>query len=149
LQRATKNTATPHKEQPGGPPGYSPAVLSRRRFDNVAVVPIPETDLHRIKRWAADHTPPEVRDQVWVELERTNTHITVLECRPYWRPEEGQPPTRRPVARCRWNNTAKHWTLYWQRADGKFYIWPPLEPQPSIARLLTEIDDSSTGAFWG
>jgi Protein of unknown function (DUF3024) len=112
-------------------------------------VPIPETDLHRIKRWAADHTPPEVRDQLWVELDVGTSHITVLECRHYWRPDEDQPPTRHPVARCRWNNTAKQWTLYWQRADGKFYLWSPLDPQPSIARLLAEIDDSSTGAFWG
>ncbi len=112
-------------------------------------MPIPETDLHRIKRWAGDHTPPEVRHEVWVEFDITNTHITVMECRPDWEDPKSNPTMRHQVARCRWNNTTKQWTLYWQRRDLKFYIWPHLDPQPSIARLLAEIDDHSNGAFLG
>ena len=112
-------------------------------------MPIPDTDLHRIRTWATNHTPAEARSQLWVELDITTTSITVMECRPYWRIEENQPPTRHPVARCRWNNTTKQWTLYWQRRDLKFHIWPHLDPQPTIAALLAEIDDHSNGAFWG
>jgi hypothetical protein len=112
-------------------------------------MPIPDTDLHRIRTWAANHTPPEVRDQLWVELDITNTSITVNECRPHWRPDENRPPSRSPVARCRWNNTTKQWTLYWVRRDLKFHLWPHLEPQTTIVPLLAEIDDHSTGAFRG
>jgi Protein of unknown function (DUF3024) len=112
-------------------------------------MPIPETDLHRIRTWAANHSPVEVRSQVWVELDITSTAVTVYECRPYWRPEGNQSPTRSPVARCKWNNNTKQWTLYWQRRDLKFHIWPHLDPQPTIATLLAEIDDHSNGAFWG
>jgi hypothetical protein len=53
---------------------------------------------------------------------------------------------RGAVARCRWNNTTKLWTLYWQRRDLKFHIWPHLDPQPTITPLLAEIDDDSNGA---
>ena len=110
---------------------------------------IPDTDLHRIRTWADNHTPPEIRSHVWVELDITPTTITVNECRPYWRPEERQPPTRSPVARCRWNNTTKQWTLYTRDRNLRFRIWPYLEPQHTIVPLLAEIDDHDNGAFWG
>ena len=110
---------------------------------------IPDTDLHRIRTWADNHTPPEARAHVWVELDITATAITVYECRPYWRPEEHQPPTRLPVARCRWNNTTKQWTLYWRDRNLRFRVWPRLEPQRTIVPLLAEIDDHANGAFWG
>ena len=112
-------------------------------------MPIPDTDLHRARIWADNHTPPEVRAHVWVELDVTSTAITIYECRPYWRPEEQQPPTRFPVARCRWNNTTKLWTLYWRDRNLRFHIWPHLEPQQTVVPLLAEIDDHTNGAFWG
>lgn len=113
------------------------------------VMPLPDTDVHRIRRWAEQHSPGEVRSQVWVELDFTNTTVTVFECRPDWRPEEGLPPSRHPVARCRWNNDVKEWTLYWRDRNLRFHVWPGLQPQPTIAPLLAEIDDHSSGAFWG
>jgi hypothetical protein len=75
--------------------------------------------------------------------------VTVFECRPWWRPEENQPSTRRPVARCRWHNTAKQWTLYATDRNERFRVWSLLEPQPIIVALLDEIDDHTNGAFSG
>jgi hypothetical protein len=129
--------------------GSHPASSPRVETSSVVLVPIPDTDLHRVRTWAEHHTPPEIRSRLWVELDITTTAVTVYECRPSWQPDQNPAPMRDPVARCRWNNTTKRWTLYWQRRDLKFHIWPHLDPQPTITPLLAEIDDHSNGAFCG
>ncbi len=53
------------------------------------------------------------------------------------------------VARCRWNNTTKQWTLYSSDRDLRFHLWLLLEPQHTIAPLLAEIDDHAELTFWG
>jgi hypothetical protein len=128
-----------------GQPGGSFACT----LGNVEIDADSDTDLHRVRTWAEHRNPPEAREQIWIELDITSAAVTIYECRPPWHGEENEAPMREAVARCRWNDTTKRWTLYWQRRDLKFHLWPQLDPQPTITPLLAEIDDDSNGAFWG
>jgi hypothetical protein len=69
---------------------------------------IPETDLARIRRFVDrrnDEIPPDVRNEIRIEMDVTPTSVTILECRPPWRPDHGSDWTRQPVARLRYTKT--------------------------------------------
>ena len=58
---------------------------------------MPETDLLRIGRWCRERVPEHLWDQVRVEAEIADRHVTIIETRPPW---DGQGDwTRSPVAR--------------------------------------------------
>jgi hypothetical protein len=50
---------------------------------------IPEDALDQIRRWADRRVPEHARDQVRLEADVTDRTVTILECRPPWRPEYG------------------------------------------------------------
>jgi len=61
---------------------------------------IPETDLTRIRRFVErrnEEIPPDARGEIRIEMDATPTSVTILECRPPWRPEYGRldPPAGR------------------------------------------------------
>lgn len=61
----------------------------------------------------------------------------------------GPEPTRQGVARLRYTATRRDWTLYWCDRNGRFRRYELLRPQPSIQRLMDEIDRDPTCIFWG
>lgn len=110
---------------------------------------IPDLDLARVQRWAEARIPAHVRDQIRIELDTTDRTITILECRPPWRPEYGPEWTRFPIARLRYTKTRNEWSLYWRDRNLKFHEYDLAPPTPHIDDLLDEIDADPTGIFWG
>lgn len=45
---------------------------------------ISETDLLHINRWCREQVPEHLRDQVRVEAELADRHVTIIETRPPW-----------------------------------------------------------------
>lgn len=45
---------------------------------------MPETDLLRIGRWCRERVPEHLWDQVRVEAEIADRHVTIIETRPPW-----------------------------------------------------------------
>lgn len=110
---------------------------------------VPELDLTRVRRWAEEHTPPEFRDQMRVEVDETPRGLTIYECRPPWDELAGRNWIRQPVARLRYVQARGEWTLYWSDRNDKFHRYPDSEPTRFVADLLAEIDADPTSIFWG
>jgi hypothetical protein len=64
-----------------------------------------------VERYAAGKVPPEVHDQIRLEVETVDNSITIWECRPPWRPEHGADWTRMGTARFRYSPGQKSWTV--------------------------------------
>ena len=75
--------------------------------------------------------------------------LTIVECRPPGRQDTRPEWTRFPIARLRYTQATKMWTLYWRDRNLRFHRYNQLEPSPDIGHLLREIDRDPIAIFWG
>lgn len=111
-----------------------------------------DADLERIQAWVDaknESIPEHVRGQIRYEIETTNRAVTILECRPPWREDMGPEWTKLPVARLRYTQSWKEWSLYWSDQHGRFHEYDLIRPTRHVERLLTEIDRDPTAIFGG
>jgi hypothetical protein len=113
------------------------------------VAVLPETDVVRVQRWCRARVPEHVRDQVRVEVDVTDRHLTIVERRPPWRVDVGPEWTRSPIARLRYTNATRLWSLYWRDRNQRFHEYDRVPPSESVEDLLAEIDRDPTAIFWG
>lgn len=126
--------------------------LSLKAYDFAMAVPLPETDVARIRRWVDarnDRRPSHAIEVIRFEMDVEQLAVTVLECRPPWRPDYGTDWTRFPIVRFRYNRTRREWQIYWRDRNIKFHLFPLVPPSPRIDDLLVAIDADPTGTFWG
>ncbi len=110
---------------------------------------VPELDIARVRRWCAERVPEHARHQVRVECQVAPRYLTIVERRPPWHESSGPEWTSFPIARLRYNASAKSWTLYWRDRDLRFHIYGWLAPSNRVDDLLNEIDLDPTCLFWG
>lgn len=110
---------------------------------------IPDGSVERVQQWADARGPERARDRVRIELDVTDRTITILECRPPWRPDMGDEWSRFPIARLRYTKARDEWSLYWRDRNLKFHPYDLAEPSPDLQDLLDEIDADPTAIFWG
>lgn len=108
---------------------------------------IPEADLLRIGVWCREHVPAHVRDQLRIECEATDRHVTILETRPPW---DGVGDwTRFPIARLRYTGTTGQWRLYWRDRNLQFHEYAGRRPTKRVQTLLDFLDSHEDPIFWG
>ncbi len=110
---------------------------------------LPELDVARVQRWCRARVPGRVRDQVRVEVEVAPRYLTIVECRPLWRADDGPEWTRHPIARLRYNATSGLWSLYWRDRNLRFHVYDLVTPTDQLQDLLAEVDLDPTAIFWG
>jgi hypothetical protein len=110
---------------------------------------LPELDVARVQRWCAARVPEHARDQLRIECELAQRHLTIVERRPPWHESFGPDWTTSAIARLRYNATNKSWTLYWSDQHQRFHLYDQLAPSRNIDDLLAEIDRDPTSIFWG
>ncbi|MFF0338364.1 DUF3024 domain-containing protein [Kribbella sp. NPDC004875] len=110
---------------------------------------VPESDVARVQRWCAIRVPENARDQLRIECELAQRHLTIVERRPPWHENLGPDWTTSAIARLRYNTTDKSWTLHWSDQHQRFHLYDQLAPSRSIDDLLAEIDRDPTSIFWG
>jgi hypothetical protein len=104
----------------------------------------------RVRSWCVERIPEPVRDQIRVDCDVAATHLTIVECRPPWRPgDSNRAWTRQPVARLRYTKTRREWSLYWTDRNGRFHCYDRLAPSEHVTELLAEVDSDPTCIFWG
>jgi Protein of unknown function (DUF3024) len=113
------------------------------------VAGLPETDVVRVQRWCRVRVPEHVRDQVRVEVDVADRHMTIVECRPPWRGETGAEWTRFPIARPHFTKATRQWSLYWRDRNLRFHEYDLVPPSQSVEDLLAEVDRDPTAIFWG
>jgi len=110
---------------------------------------VPETDLARIARFCEAQVPPEVRDQMRVEMRRRGATVTIVECRPVWSSDPEAEWMELPQARMKYDAEERGWTLYWFDRNSKAHRYELLAANQPIARLLDEYDRDPTCIFKG
>jgi hypothetical protein len=110
---------------------------------------LPETDVVRVQRWCRARVPEHVRDEVRVDVDVADRHMTIVECRPPWRPDVGAQWTRFPIARLRYTKSTRQWSLYWRDRNLRFHEYDRVPPSESVEDLLGEVDRDPTAIFWG
>ena len=111
---------------------------------------LPETDIARVRRWCAQRVPEHVRDQLRVECDISPQYLTIVERRPPGRQDAASTEwTQFPIARLRYTQATRTWTLYWRDRNLRFHLYDHLKPSPGIGDLLDEIDRDPTAIFWG
>lgn len=110
---------------------------------------LPETDVARVRRWCRAWVPGHVRDEVRVEVDVADRHLTIVECRPPWRPDCGPEWTRFPIARLRYTKATRLWSLYWRDRHLRFHEYDRVPATDSVEVLLDEVDRDPTAIFWG
>lgn len=112
-------------------------------------MPLPETDVERVREFCRSRVPEDEREHIRVEMEAERGAVTIFECQPPWRPDFGPEWTRQPVARLRFTQQTAAWTLYRPDGDSRFSLYDLIGPTTSIDALLNEIGSDPTGIFWG
>jgi hypothetical protein len=110
---------------------------------------VPELDANRVRKWAADKTPPEHRHEMRVEIDETLRGLTILDCRPLWSDRTDSEWTRMPIARLAYSKQAAEWTLYYADSNDRFHRYIDCAPSKHVSDLLAEIDADPTCIFWG
>lgn len=110
---------------------------------------LPELDVKRVRRWCEQRVPAQVRDKVRIECDVAPRHLTIVECRPPGRLEDGPDWFRMPVARLRYTKRTGLWSLYWRDHNLEFHVYDQLAPSPHVDDLLQELDSDPTALFWG
>ncbi len=103
----------------------------------------------RVQRWCDGRVPKWVRDEVRIEVDVAERHLTIVECRPPWRADMGSDWTRFPIARLRYAKTRGVWSLYWRDRNLRFHAYERVSPTLSIEELLAEVDRDPAAIFWG
>jgi len=110
---------------------------------------LPETDVARVQRWCRARVREHVRDEVRVEADVAERHLTIVECRPPWRADFGSEWTRFPIARLRYTKATRLWSLYWRDRNLKFHEYDRVSASACVEELLAEVDRDPTAIFWG
>jgi hypothetical protein len=124
-------------------------VATRTSCTLVVVSGLPETDVARVHRWCRDRVPEHVRDEVRIEVDVAERHLTIVECRAPWRADMGAEWTRFPIARLRYTKATGVWSLYWRDRNLRFHAYDLVSSTASIEDLLAEVDRDPTAIFWG
>jgi hypothetical protein len=110
----------------------------------MAVPPeIREAAERSVAQFCADRSSDDYR----LESEIRGDAITLKERRPPWQPGAGADWSSLDVARFRYSGGT--WSLYWQRATGRWERYDGVGPASDVAALLAEIDADPDGVFWG
>lgn len=108
---------------------------------------IAETDLARIRRWCDEQVPRHVWDQLRVEADVAERHVTIVEVRPPW---DGKGEhTRFPIARLRWTRARREWSLLWRDRNLRFHEYDRFEPTTEVQAVLDFLAEKSDPIFFG
>ena len=110
---------------------------------------LPGLDVAAARHYCEQHVPPDVVDQLRIELVQSRGAITIVERRPPWRENSGREWSSRGVARLRYTAKSGVWTLYWKDRNDRWHRYELIEPTGDIRLLLDEIDHDPTCIFWG
>lgn len=109
---------------------------------------MPETDLARIRKWAAATFPDIPGVDLRIALKIDDRHVTVVELRPPWDNKESPEWVSEPVARLTYVVARKAWNLSIPSVGGRYTRYRLL-PTGLLDHLLAEIDEDPTFIIWG
>lgn len=93
------------------------------------------------------HSSAVVSDQLRYSFEFEASAVVLQAQRPgFMNPEEW---TTVPVAKLRYSEARKTWSLYWSDTNGRWHRLGNVPMAPDIRTLLQAIETDASGVFWG
>jgi hypothetical protein len=105
--------------------------------------------LREVEAFCAHRVPAQHGEEIRLEFSLRGNAITIIECRPPWRPDFGPDWSSLKIAQLRYRPETALWSLYWRNRNERWFPYPDIEPSRDVAQLLAEIDADPTGIFWG
>ncbi|HEX4698928.1 MAG TPA: DUF3024 domain-containing protein [Actinomycetes bacterium] len=99
---------------------------------------LPDLDVARVRRWCDARVPAHARDQIRIECDVAPRHLTILECRPPWREDFGPERSRFPIARLRYTQISRTWSLLWSDRNSRFHEYDRLARRPRGSRACCQ-----------
>lgn len=118
----------------------------------MAAMALPDTDVARARRWVDRRNadlPERARGEVRYEVDVADRHLTIIECRPPWRPEYGPEWSRFPIVRFRYTKSRREWATCWRDRNLGSHRYDPFPPSLSLDELLAAVEADRSGVFWG
>jgi hypothetical protein len=116
-------------------------------------MPIPadgrDATVARVERFCSDHSPDSAAADYRVESTIRGSAITLVERRAPWQPGPSAEWSAVDIAQLRYDERSRSWSLYWQRATGRWLRYDGISSSPDVDVLLAEIDADPSGVFWG
>jgi hypothetical protein len=109
---------------------------------------LPQLDVARVQRWCASQAPEHIRNEIRIECDVAERHLTICECRPPWCEDVGPEWTRFPIARPHYTRTTGLWTLY-LRDQTNTTGTNHSTPAPESKTYSDYLDSRADPIFWG
>jgi hypothetical protein len=114
-------------------------------------MPLPEFTKRLVEitllTYCHNKVPEHARQEVKIYFKVRGDNVTIYESRPYhldpsvWK--------EKPVARFRYDQESKKWSLYCADRNSKWHPHTEAEPSLNFDDLVKAIDRDPTGIFWG
>lgn len=93
------------------------------------------------------HSPVLLRNELRMEYAIDGYNVLILECRPHW--DNQSEWMQNPIAKIKFTRKTAEWTLYWQRANGKWISYEPRPTTKDLLLLVNEVDEDPLHTFFG
>jgi hypothetical protein len=110
-------------------------------------MPLPEIELHRVNKlftiFCEQRDSPDIRDQIKLHFNIKGNRVILIESGPY--NDEPSKWSELPVALFEYSDATKIWSLCGYNRNDKRLPYS----KGHLEKLFQEVDNDSTGIFWG
>ena len=101
----------------------------------------------RLEEFCRAHSSAVVSDQLRYVFQFEANAVLLQAQRPgFMNPAEW---TTVPVAKLRYSEARRTWSLYWSDANGRWHRLSNVPMTPDLGKLLQAIETDAAGVFWG
>lgn len=108
-----------------------------------------EVSIAAVRRYCESKTPPDLRNEMRLDVVVRGSTITIFDARPPWHADMGPEWTQTSVAQFRFDASNGLWSLYWADRNSRWHLYDEVEPSTNIVDLIEEVDEDPTGIFYG
>jgi len=101
-----------------------------------------------LRSFCEQRVPPHIRSQLRYAFAFRGNDATLFEERPPWH-GRGTDWTRMAIARFRYEPDVNAWSLWWQRANGRWLLCEWFGVNPRFLEALKEVERDPHGTFFG
>jgi hypothetical protein len=100
-----------------------------------------------LEEFCRQHSTASVADQLRYDYEVADRSALLIEKRPSFL--DASSWTSQPVAKFRYSEAKKVWTLYWGDSNGRWHRVSSAKAAADIRKLLDAVIADPSGVFWG
>jgi hypothetical protein len=91
--------------------------------------------------------PAHLRSKVDLAFRIAGQSVEIYALRPHWL--DKSKVREHPIAKTTYDNSKKHWKVFWKRADMKWHGYQPHLEAASLEEFLDVVREDAYGCFFG